>query len=206
MPCGGFADVSALPSVRGQTTSPVLPFEKLSNRHLITPVHRAPGTEALNAEICPISSPDSLPKDLNLALDEVPTVATGSHFLPLALPSPPSLAHVVRNPTLVLQPVGNSPTKSGWTVVARKRTPSPLQIFCARGGRCFKCGLRGHLKRFCRFNGFCFKCHLPNHSVSICRFFHSSNRRHYFPERRSLMAGHNPQFPVAIPPSDDTYD
>ena len=79
-------DDSTLTPIKGQTTSPVLSSEKRSVCCLNTIVYDTLGTIALNTKICSISSSDPLSKDLNLTLDEVPTVATGSRFLLLASP------------------------------------------------------------------------------------------------------------------------
>ena len=133
-PCGDLADTLALTPVRQQTTSPVLSFEFLSDCRPNSIIKRTSGAGALNAKICFISSPNSLSKDLNLALENDTTVVTSSHFLPLA--SPPSQAHAVRAPTipsssLVSIPARNLPPVGGWKVVARKHSLSSLQLFCA---------------------------------------------------------------------------
>ena len=87
----------------------------------------------------------------------------------------------------------------GWQVVARKEGKSPLLQFYNHSGRCFKCGLRGHLKSHCRFNGFCFHCKSPNHTVAVCRFFSQ-------PRDTSVMAGKPPHHPITLFPTNESCD
>ena len=89
---------------------------------------------------------------------------------------------------------------------------NPLHLFCDKKGRCFNCGLLEHYKSRCRYSGLCFKCKSPYHSTAICEFFtttpfgrkSSTAKANVTPS--PLMVGLTSQYPIIIPPSNETYN
>ena len=140
---------------------------------------RTPIRKDFPIDLGPALCPEPLVSRLFSSSASKPTISalpSGSHFSVLAsptlypLPHPSSLRDLDSVCSLS-PPCVSSVSKVGWQVISRKTEKFPLVQFCSQAGKCFKCGLRGHIKPHCRFKGLCFHCNSPNHSVAVCRFF-----------------------------------